>query len=313
MKPYFSVIIPTYNRWPLLREALVSVCRQTCRELEILVVDDGSTDETKAQVECLRGPIRLLSCHRGGPARARNVGIREACGAFIAFLDSDDLWLPEHLAGAWDIIGRHPQIDFLFADARLIRAAGVRASYLRDKPIEAVPFDAEGSWRIFHRTVYPELVQDSTVTTSSAIVRRERLQDIGGFDERLTPFGEDTDLWLRICARSHAAANWSVTVERRKLPGGLMSSGQELLWRSKGIELFHDHAVRVGKPYRPCIYRRLAGLYQERAIIRPHQRTYGMAVADLFRSIRYDPAGCLAHLGTLVRRAGRWLGRQVSG
>ncbi len=240
MQPYFSVVIPTYNRWPLLREALTSVTQQTCQDLEIVVVDDGSTDETQEQVERMRRPVRLLFCHRGGPARARNVGIEAARGAFVAFLDSDDLWHPEHLAGAMDLLARYPQLDFLFADARFIYVddgKDDKASNIRDKPIETVPYDAAGSWRIFRRTIYPELVQAEAVATSSAIIRREVLQRLGGFDARWTP-AEDQDLWLRVCADSPTAGNWSVTVERRKRPDGLVLSEPLWLQCSKRIGLY---------------------------------------------------------------------------
>lgn len=316
MRPFFSVIIPTYNRWPVLHEALTSVFQQTCQHLELLIVDDGSTDDTPAQVRQLAKqsdrPVRLLFCQRGGPAKARNVGLREAQGAFVAFLDSDDLWFPNHLEAARQLLWRHPTIDFLFADTQLTRTVGVRTSYLQGKAIEAVPYDRDGTWRVFRRTIYPELLPATTVITSSAILRREMLQQqLGGFDERLTPFGEDTDLWLRAAAVSRAAGNWAVTVHRRKLDDGLMNSGQERLWRSKHIELTRAHLHGPGRPYKRLVAQHLANLYRERAVIHLRERAYGPAMRDVVGLMRYHPMALPKHLHVLIHRAGRWLGRRM--
>lgn len=316
MTPFFSVIMPTYNRWPVLYEAITSVFEQTCRDLELLIIDDGSTDDTRAQVQQITPPpemsLRLLSCDRGGPAKARNVGLRDARGTFVAFLDSDDLWLPNHLENARDLMSRQPDpIDFCFADTQLSRAAGLRASYLQGKPIETASYDRDGQWRIFRRTIYPELVQEPTVITSSAIIRRDILQQLGGFDERLTPFGEDTDLWLRVAAVARIAGHWSVTVQRRKRADGLMYSGQDRLWRSKHIELFHRHLQAPGQAYKRLIARYLAELYRERAIIGLRERAYGAALRDIVGFARYDPVALPKHVRILTRRVVRWLGRRT--
>lgn len=317
MPPFFSIIMPTYNRWPVLREAIASVFQQTCQDLELLIVDDGSTDATRTQVQQLAPQyprrIRTLFCQRGGPAKARNVGLREAQGTFVAFLDSDDLWFPKHLEEARKLVlHQHHAIDFLFADAQLTRAAGLRASYLQGKPIEAVPYDRDGTWRVFQRTIYPELLGASTVITSSAIIRRGLLCQLGGFNERLTPFGEDTDLWLRVSAMARAAGNWAVTVHRRKLDDGLMNSGQEWLWRTKHIELMHDHLRQEsGRRYKRLMSQHLADLYGERAVINLRQHAYGKAVRDLIGLTRYDSMALPKHLYILMHRACRWLGHRA--
>lgn len=99
MAPFFSVIIPVYNRATALRRALDSVLAQTCQDFEILVVDDGSTDNPRAVVEALNDPrIRFFAQANAGGGAARNTGIVHAQGAFTAFLDSDDVFLPHHLA-----------------------------------------------------------------------------------------------------------------------------------------------------------------------------------------------------------------------
>ena len=98
-EPLVSIVVPTYNRLAYLRQAVQSVFDQTYRQWELIVVDDGSTDGTAAYVASLGGRVRALTLpRRGGAARARNAGVGAARGAYVAFLDSDDLWLPEKLA-----------------------------------------------------------------------------------------------------------------------------------------------------------------------------------------------------------------------
>src|SRR5664280_1650862 len=115
MPPKVSVVIPTYNRLAYLREALDSVLAQTRAADEILVVDDGSTDGTEAAISALPAPVRYLRQQNAGPAAARNHGLREAKGDWIAFLDSDDLWVPEKLEAQMDFLERNPAVELLFA------------------------------------------------------------------------------------------------------------------------------------------------------------------------------------------------------
>jgi glycosyltransferase involved in cell wall biosynthesis len=286
-----------------------SVLRQTFRDYEILVVDDGSTDGTPDKLRASNLPaISILSCNRGGPARARNVAISRAAGRFLAFLDSDDLWLPHHLAEAHRLIQIRPERRFLFSDARFVRAAGARGSYLAGKTLEGVPHGKEGLWRLFERCIYPELIDEPTIATSSVIVDRTVVQELGGFNEQLNPFGEDTDLWLRISLRSEAAGHWEVGVERRKLGDNLVSSGQDLLRLSKEIEMLEAHYERHGRSFRPRIRRRLAKVYCERSLAAARKHMGGRSILDMYRALRSSPSALALELHAhLLRRV--W-GRQ---
>src|SRR5215208_5313189 len=102
--PMVSAIIPTYNRWPVLREAVDSVLAQTYRSFELIVVDDGSTDATADSLRQMEGCVRLIVQANCGVSTARNRGVEVARGRYLAFLDSDDLWLPNKLAA---------QVEFL--------------------------------------------------------------------------------------------------------------------------------------------------------------------------------------------------------
>ncbi|MBI3009552.1 MAG: glycosyltransferase family 2 protein, partial [Candidatus Omnitrophica bacterium] len=112
--PLVSVIIPTYNRASMLREALESVRHQTVKDLEILVIDDGSTDETTQVVAGFGEPAIYFKQLNQGVAAARNLGIRKSRGVFVAFLDSDDLWYPQKLERQIDYLSTHPDIGLLY-------------------------------------------------------------------------------------------------------------------------------------------------------------------------------------------------------
>lgn len=102
-KPFFSIIIPAYNLENYIAAALQSVLVQTFQDFEIIIVDDGSSDETVSIIQSFHDPrIRLVSQVNGGVSRARNAGMKKAVGAYIAFMDGDDYWYPEHLELAAD-------------------------------------------------------------------------------------------------------------------------------------------------------------------------------------------------------------------
>ena len=109
MKPKISVIIPTYNRAGILNRAIQSVFNQTFRDFELIVVDDGSTDDTARSVASLPS-IKYLSQNHSGVSKARNLGIEHARGEWLAFLDSDDKWLPEKLERQINYANAHPEI-----------------------------------------------------------------------------------------------------------------------------------------------------------------------------------------------------------
>ena len=125
--PLVSVVIPSYNRSSLLMQTLASVRGQTFRDFEVLVVDDGSTDDTATRVRELGaedGRIHYLYQANQGPAAARNAGASYARGAFIAFLDSDDLWLPDKLQEQLAFLAGRPDIDVVYADYAVIGDVG---------------------------------------------------------------------------------------------------------------------------------------------------------------------------------------------
>lgn len=181
--PLFSVIIPTYNRRGPVREAITSVLGQTCADFECIVIDDGSTDGTPDITEEFRGKLIYLRQERRGVSAARNAGVQASSGAWIAFLDSDDLWLPEKLARQADYIRDHAGIMIHQTDEQWIR---------KGRPVNPGRRHLKREGRIFIDSLELCLISPSAVAMS-----RECFDRYGPFDEDL-PACEDYDLWLRI-------------------------------------------------------------------------------------------------------------------
>ena len=189
--PTVSVIIPTYNRAALLLEALESVLSQTFRDFEVIIVDDGSTDDTLA---CLMpylsdSRIQVITQTNGGPARARNRGIEASSGEFIALLDSDDLWLPEKLVKQVALLRDQPEIGLVYTDVIWIEADG--------RPMDPQPLNAARRFP----TYFEDLLYENVIygPGSSVVFRKSCLESIDLYDEALPPV-EDQDFFLRLSA-----------------------------------------------------------------------------------------------------------------
>ena len=186
-----SIIIPTYNRASLLPQAIESVLKQTYLGWELLVVDDGSTDNTEEVLQrYLSSKIRYVKCpHLGLPAIARNVGIREARGEWIAFLDSDDIWLPERLERQMEVVQRR-------RDASLVCTNAYRKTDETDSDdMKEYVSGPDRKAAIY----FEDLVLENFVVTSTVLVRKDCLLELGGYDEsRDLLASEDYDLWLRL-------------------------------------------------------------------------------------------------------------------
>jgi glycosyltransferase involved in cell wall biosynthesis len=182
-----SVIIPTYNRAALVLEAVDSVLAQTWTDFEVLVVDDGSTDDTAAALAPLAGRVTLLRReNRGGVSAARNTGIKAARGEWLAFIDSDDLWLPEKLARQMAYLAQHPACLISQTEETWVRR-GVKVN----QPL---------SHRKIGGRIFYQSLERCMVSPSAVILHRRLLAKHGGFDEDLSA-AEDYDLWLRLSWR----------------------------------------------------------------------------------------------------------------
>lgn len=185
MNPLVSVIIPTYNRTKLIQRALKSAFDQTYPNFEVIVVDDGSTDQTVLQLEH-HPHLVLIHKKNEGVSAARNTGIGQARGKLIAFLDSDDEWLPKKLERQVEFFEKNPEAMICQTDEIWIRN-GKRVNPMKKH-------------KKYSGWIFKECLPLCIVSPSAVMMRRELFDIVGNFDESL-PACEDYDLWLRVAAR----------------------------------------------------------------------------------------------------------------
>ena len=173
--PLVSVVLPTYNRWPMLRAAVESVLAQTYKSFELIIVDDGSTDGTLRSLSGCDAKARIIRQERKGVAAARNAGVAIAHGKYIAFIDSDDLWLPNKLAIQTEFMEQNPGVVICQTQEVWLRN-GVRVNPKNKHQ--------KSSGDIFRRSLDLCLVSPSAV-----MMTRNSFTMIGGFDE--APGGDD--------------------------------------------------------------------------------------------------------------------------
>jgi len=234
-RPRVSVILPTYNRASLLKYALDSVMSQDFRDLEIIVVDDGSSDKTAELVESYSRGVRYVYIeHSGLPSVARNAGLRLAQGEYVAFLDSDDQWLPGKVERQVEVLETHPAIGLVCSNALALEHGQTTPGrlYLRA--------DQAGSgW------VLEKLLTDNFVITSTAMIRRSLLNRTGLFSEDpLLCALEDYDLWLRIAAVAQIYYLLEPLAIYRDDPGGSIRTQQSRVCYWQGMLLILDHVRR---------------------------------------------------------------------
>lgn len=191
--PRVSVIIPTYNRAELLRHAIASVLAQDYQDLEVIVADDGSTDHTAEVVSAFGSRVTYLVLpHKGQPAAPRNAGLAAATGEYIAFLDSDDLFLPHKLRQQVPVLEANPQVGLVYSDGY----------FFSDDP-DQVNGHALTGLTTPSGAVFGELLRANFIFMPLLLARRTLLQEAGGFDERPDLLvAEDYDLWLRLALKT---------------------------------------------------------------------------------------------------------------
>ncbi|WP_038059512.1 glycosyltransferase [Thioalkalivibrio sp. ALJT] len=197
--PLVSVIVPACNCADFLEETLQSIVDQDYPHLEIIVIDDGSTDDTAAVARGFQGPVQLLQTAQpsSGAGASRNVGLRAARGDLIAFLDGDDVWLPGKLQAQIECLRAHPECAMVASEFALWspdengmwRAPGAFARETGEEDPQAL--DPERSGWIYHR-----LLLDTIVWTGAVVMRRELVETVGQFREDLR-LAQDYDYWLR--------------------------------------------------------------------------------------------------------------------
>lgn len=187
-----TVIIPTYNRATLVTRAIESVLGQTLRVHEVVVVDDGSTDDTAKRLQAFGTDIRIITQTNAGPSAARNRGLEAATGSFICFLDSDDQWLPNKIELQLQQFRDFPSLDFVFADIEVIAPDGGSDREIPEGVARNRFFSSTGPLP----EMFEALVSVNFTVTSTVMLRAEVVKRIGFMDEQFH-LCEDLDYWLR--------------------------------------------------------------------------------------------------------------------
>ncbi len=238
-----SVVIPAYNAAWCVRRAVDSVLAQDYRDFEIIVVDDGSQDETTKVLAGYGDGIRVVSKANGGLSSARNAGIHAAQGEFVAFLDADDWWLPGKLTRQTAMLKEKPHIVFCSTAATVQTPDGHVLNEWRCAMAEG---NALG--QIFHT--------NATVAGSGSTVmaRKQALIQTGGFDETLRSL-EDIDMWMRLAALGHYACIDEPLAVILKRPGSM----------SKNLDIMRTSALAVMKKNRGLLPLNQRGAYWRQA------------------------------------------------
>lgn len=189
--PQISVVIPTFNRAALIGETIDSVLAQTFQDFEIIVVDDGSTDNTATVIANYGSSVKYLYQENAGQAAARNAGIRAAQGQYVALLDSDDLWLPLKLERQVSCLLSSGGCSWVYCDADRFVGHGEGAVGRRHRSSRA-----GGGW------IAQQLLLESSIASPTPVVHRSVFAQVGLFEEsKLLRNREDWDMWLRIAAQ----------------------------------------------------------------------------------------------------------------
>jgi glycosyltransferase involved in cell wall biosynthesis len=299
--PLASIIIPTFNCAPLLPRALESVLAQSLGPVEVIVVDDGSTDDTPAVLARYAGRVLPIRQGNAGLSAARNRGLQRARGALVGFLDADDAYHPEKLARQAAALAARPECGWAYSDC-WIEEQGVG-----ERPVLASGRYGYGRRQALEGWLFEALLPGNFIPVHTLLVRRPCLDAAGPFDERLTRM-EDFDLLLRLAARTPAVYLPEPLATYYLQPGSL-SRDRARMDRDKYevldkvARLFPERIPRLGRTGR----RAIADMHNWFAYRHLEAGNWADGVARLRASLRLCPAQGRAAWSLLhaLARAGR--------
>ena len=277
--PIVSVVIPAYNAEATLAETLESVLVGQDVELEVVVIDDGSTDRTAAVARGFGSVVRCETVNNAGPAAARNTGLALARAELVAFVDSDDRWLPGKLPRQVERLRRGAAVGVVTTDYRTIDVAGVAF----DMPQGAVPAPPVVTGDVFEHL----LLVGNFAPTLTILARKSAIEAENGFDTTL-PTSEDYDLWLRLARRWRFEHVPAVLAEYRIRPGSLIRADPARTYESTR-NVVRRHAELAGIQDKR-VQRRLASIDLEEGYEQLVGGHHAKARHALLRSLRYAPS-----------------------
>jgi glycosyltransferase involved in cell wall biosynthesis len=300
VQPLVSVVMPTFERMQFVPQAVHSLYAQSYRHWELIIADDGSGPHIRAYLETLRARQQVTVLwleHSGRPSVARNAALRAARGALVAFLDSDDLWLPEKLARQVSSLRQHPERKWGYTAFALVNERG------EPRPRGAAPAPRAPSGWILRPLLDDEIV----IALPSVIVERATLERLGAFDEALT-MCEDDELWFRLAAHSEIdGIDAPLTLVRRHAHHG----GDDVTaWRDRR-RVFEKALSTSNEPQLRARLRRLraesaVGLARSEALAARRARALGTLALSAPYSWRYPQwwTGAARTLPRLLAPAG---------
>ncbi|WP_405420009.1 glycosyltransferase family 2 protein [Marinobacter flavimaris] len=273
--PLVSIVTPTYNRSDFLPEAIESVLSQTYENLELIIVDDGSTDDTQALVESYQKDPRIRYFYQSnqGQSAARNRGIAESRGDFICFLDSDNAWVPHKLERSLLAFERFPEAQVVYGDNILIDENSVEIG--------------RNNMRRHSGKITDRLLNDNFVSMNTTMTRRQCFDEMGGFNEA-DRIAEDYELWLRFSTKFEFRYIPELLGFYREMENQISSDKQQRFEGNerlllKFLEQYPD-AVAAKRRRRG-----LSHFYTRKARYEISVKAFGAALSDIAKAMKYDP------------------------
>jgi glycosyltransferase involved in cell wall biosynthesis len=308
-----SAIVPVYNGERFLADCLKSVLAQDYKPLEILVLDDGSTDATPQIAKSFGERIRYVRQKNAGEASARNKAVELAGGEFIAFLDADDLWYPGKISAQVSVMERYPDYGVVYGEFRRIDDA------FRYEPGALATVDPAGEIdSVWSGWLYPRLLLDSWVHIITAMVRKEVFATVGAFDQDLC-IGTDYDFWIRVSQKYRMAKIPQELSLYRDNPGSVTRKFHE---RNYAAEIVTKYVERFGltglggdRVSPRELSRRLHITWVHHGYTALKNALFDDALASFVRAMKYHPYNVgiyklilyasIGKLGSAIRGAGK--------
>ena len=301
--PLVSIVIPTYNRSSFLLQAVESILSQTWKNVEIVIVDDGSTDDTREVLAPYMGRIRYIyQSNSGRPSCPRNVGIRNAAGKYIAFLDSDDIMDPRKIEMQVRFLEKNPEVGMVFTDfSTFAHGRAVSQSFTSSghTPFVQLPKTQVGpNQYILSAEACDCLTLDNPIGTPSVVARKEVFARIGTFDESLR-WSDDIDMWFRIAEKFRLGyidlPLFTRRIHRTNISSNLSTLNEGIV-RARILvrEKFLKSCVISADTHRQ-LRRRLANMYCSLAFLQQNEGKRRETIFSLWESINRRPVQFIAY------------------
>ena len=290
MPPLLSIIVPVYNAEKYIEKTLESIFAQSFKDYEIIVVDDGSTDNTPAILNYFKDNITYIrQKNSGGPASPRNNGIFAAKGKYIALFDSDDIMFEKKLEKDIQILENNPDVSLLFSNFTLLQneTPSLYSWFEKDNVkqlINSIPaIQLEATTYRFLRPIYDEILQNNFIGTSTVVIKKSDIVDTGLFDESLIGI-EDRDMWLRLSkAGKIFAFNTEVLSYYRFLEGSISRQTKNIISRLN----FYNKLLKenLSRKNRKIVNNRLGEIYLQYALTLRNQKKFLPAISQNIKSL----------------------------